>query len=321
MKVLVLSFQDSGGGVGRLARAIDGLDGHEARAARWRKGRLRYDVGFKVVWQPNRARTLALMEWADAVIVSGCWFGLPKKLPWGTNSVFPPGAPRRPTVINYRGTPYRGNRKRYDAHDASRGHVQSGNFLDLTLYGKRKAWLPVPVWADEIAANRAHHGNKRLLVAQAVTLPRRFGLKRTAMVRKQLKGIPGVGFDVITKVDNAECLRRIGRADLVVTAFKNGFGNAGLEAMAMGIPVVADGFPALIEEYKRKLGTLPFLRCAPGQIGALVVNLRDNREIVAEYGARGSAYVRKWHNPERIGRKAVMLCELARDRLKKRKRK
>jgi len=321
MKVLVMSFQDSGAGCGRLARAIDGLEGHDAKALRCRHGHLKEKVGFKVVEAPNAARTLKLMAWSNAVIVSGPWFDLPsKRLPWGTNSIFPPGAPRRPTVVNYRGTPYRKGRKRYDAFDAQRGHVQSGNFLDLTLYGKRKAWLPVPVWADELATHRVAHGEDRLLVAHAVTKPKRFKLKNTPAVKRQLNRLANVRLDVITNVDNAECLRRLGRADLVVTAFKNGFGNAGLEAMAMGIPIVANGFQVLLDEYRKKIGHLPFLRCAPSGLCSLVANLRDHPEVLEEYGALGSAYVRKWHDPERVGHKAVTLCELARERMKKRGR-
>jgi hypothetical protein len=39
MRILVLSLMDSGGGCGKLARAIHEHPDHQAKAARWRKGR------------------------------------------------------------------------------------------------------------------------------------------------------------------------------------------------------------------------------------------------------------------------------------------
>jgi len=234
--------------------------------------------------------------------------------------VIPPGAPKRPLVVNYRGTPYRQRHAQHDLRDEKRGYFQTGNFIDLTIYGKRKGWLPVPVWADEIAAFRHHHGGDEFLVAQAVTKPSRFPIKKTHRVRDALKGLGGVRFEIITKMSNRECLERMGRADLVVTAFKNGFGNAGLEAMSMGIPIIAGGSFALMGAYMARLGELPFARATVEDVRGVVARLKVNdkeRELLA---SKGREYIAKHHAPDVVGERAVLYCQLAKDRQQKRVR-
>lgn len=309
MRILVLSFQDPAAGCGKLARAINEHPDHEARAARWRKGRLDYDVGFPVIWQPNAKRTINLIGWSQAVIVTGPWWGLLKNLPWGTNCLFPPGSPKRKVVVNYRGTPYRQRKADYNKADRSRGVVQSGNFIDLLLYGNFKHWLPVPIWEHELTQYRRPHKGNHKLVVQAVTKKARFHKKNTPGVKKQLGNIPGVKLDIVFGVTNRECLLRLGKADIVVTAFKNGYGNAGLEAMAMGIPVIANGFPALVAKYEEIIGYLPFVQSPVKNLRQTVLNLDD--EARKDIVGKQLCYLRRFHHPRVVANKAVELCQNA----------
>lgn len=309
MKVLVLSFQDPAAGCGKLARAIDEHPDHQAKAARWRKGRLDYNVGFPVIWQPNANRTKKLIEWSDAVIVTGPWWGLPKSLPWGTNCLFPPGSPRRRLVVNYRGTPYRQKRKQYNQADRKRGVIQSGNFIDLLLYGNFQHWLPVPIWENELTQYRNPHKGNYTLVVQAVTKKVRFHKKSTPGVKKQLSKRKNIKLDIVYGVTNQECLRRLGRADIVVTAFKNGYGNAGLESMAMGIPVIANGFPKLIEKYEEIIGYLPFIQSPVNNLFFTLLSFDE--EMRQDIVGKQLCYLRRFHHPRMVAEKAVELCQSA----------
>lgn len=317
MKILVTSVTDSAGGTAKLARAIDGLPGHDAVAIAYRPSRLRYETPFPVVERAMLKQTLHAWRWCDAVVCIGPWCEAPKDTPWGSRSVIPPGAPKRPLVVNYRGTPYRQRHAHHDRRDQERGYVQTGNFIDLTIYGKRKGWLPVPVWGDEVAPHRKHHGGRNFLVTQAVTKPSRFPIKKTHQVRDALKELKGVKFEIVTQLPHGECLDAMGRADVIVTAFKNGYGNAGLEAMAMGIPVIAGGPFGLIGAYHARLGELPFAVAAVETVRDVVADLKNNSARYAEFVERGHGYIAKHHAPDVVGKRAVLYCELATERMAK----
>lgn len=314
MKILVLSLLDSGGSCGKFARAIAEYPKHQVEAARWHKGKVvSYAVSDKYcIWQPDEARTLELIEWCQAIVVTGPWRGLPRRqLPWGTNCLIPPGAPRRPMVINYQGSLYRRRQADHDQHDRQAKALQTGILLDLLALGNIKHWLPVPVWAGELRKVRRPNYHESFHVVQAVTQAKRFHLKSVPGVKKRLTDLDGVSLDIIHNLPHKECLKRMGRADLVVTAFKNSFGNTGLEAMAMGIPIVANGFDDYIAEVEKQVGYLPFYQSKVSELRQTVTSFRDDPELCEKWSIIGSEYIERFHSPKSVAEKAIELCQMA----------
>lgn len=311
MKILVMSLQDSGGGCGKLTRAIDEHPDHQAKGVRWAKGKLvNYDISEKYCfWRPDANKTNNFLKWCDAVITTGPWCGLTKTLPWGTKSLFPPNAPKKPLVVNYRGTPYRKRKEWYNKVDKERKAIQTGNFIDLLCYGNFRGWLPVPVWTNELKKYRKT--TSRFVVAQSVTQHKRAHLKSIPTVKNHLERLDGIHFDYIHNLPHNECLARMGQADVVITAFKNGFGNSGLEAMAMGIPIIGNGFDAYINKFIELCGELPFYRAKLGYISQAVCDLKDDKELYDHYVNAGKLYLERFHNPAIVAEKAAMLCNLA----------
>lgn len=301
---------DSAGGCGKLTKALKEHPDRHAQGARWRMGKIvHYDISEKYcLWQPNAQKINQLIEWCDCIITTGPCYKLPRNLPWGTKSLIPPDAPKRKVIINYRGTPYRGSRKYYNAEDKKRGYIQSGNFLDLVVSGELKYWIPVPVWIDEFAKYKQQ--SKQFIVVQPVTMEKRFPLKSTPGVIKVLKGMKGINLDIVHDLEPKECLKRIGKADVVITAFKNGPGNAGLEAMSMGIPIIGNGFDDYITKV-RELGNEKtfFYQSSVAGLPDAVADLRDNPDVYQDYVKRGYDWLKKYHDPMAIAEKVASIAQ------------
>jgi glycosyltransferase involved in cell wall biosynthesis len=174
---------------------------------------------------------------------------------------------------------------------------QSARFLPYANVDPR-AWEPRP-----------SPPNGRPLVLHAPTNRQIKGTRFLCDAVSRLRA-DGVGFDfeLVEGLSRADARERYARADLVVDQLLLGwYGGVAVEAMALGIPVLAylrdDDLSALPAEMRTEL---PVIRAEPTTIYRVLKELLTKRRAeLPELGARGRAYVMRWHDPRRIAQEVV----------------
>jgi hypothetical protein len=108
-----------------------------------------------------------------------------------------------------------------------------------------------------------------------------------------------------------EVLEACADADLVVDQLLVGwYGGFAVEAMALGIPVVAYLDPRQVELVPAGMRRdLPILGATPDSLEDVLGRLLSARSRLREAGERSRAYVRRWHDPEAIARRMLRLYE------------
>ena len=119
-----------------------------------------------------------------------------------------------------------------------------------------------------------------------------------------------IEFVKVSGVPNTEVLRLFADADVVADQFIGGaYGYAALEALARGKPVLT---------YVRHSGLIeaadecPFLNATPDTLDAVLIWCCENRDRLPAIGAKGRAYVERWHSiPAVASRLARLYLETA----------
>ena len=75
-----------------------------------------------------------------------------------------------------------------------------------------------------------------------------------------------------------------------------GYGGNGIEAMAMGIPVICGAQDATLEEYERRFRSLPFVLADAGTIYDALAHLASSPGIRESWGLRGQAHAEAFHS-------------------------
>jgi glycosyltransferase involved in cell wall biosynthesis len=90
-------------------------------------------------------------------------------------------------------------------------------------------------------------------------------------------------------------------------------GVSGLEAMAMGIPVLSQGPDSLLIEYRKLWGKLPFFPTTREELALHLETFKNSPDgpsgLMTHWANRGKDYVRKWHNPKDVAERAIALYE------------
>jgi hypothetical protein len=174
---------------------------------------------------------------------------------------------------------------------------QSARFLPYANVDPR-AWEPRPSRASD-----------RPLVVHAPTNRQIKGTRFLCDAVSRLRA-EGVGFDfeLVEGLTRTDARERYAQADLVVDQLLLGwYGGVAVEAMALGIPVLAylrdDDLSALPAEMRSEL---PVIRAEPTTIyGVLKELLTTRRGELPGLGARARKYVMRWHDPRRIAQQVV----------------
>lgn len=310
MNILILSWHDMAGGTYALERAInETFTEHAAISARW-NSIAGYPGG---IWRPSPARVCELVEWADVLFFQSKWWGLPRgKVPGG--SILPQRAPKRPIVTQYRGRPYRNHFQACNERDRRLGIVPCCNFLDLAAIGGIEHWVPNPVWS--LARYKQPHAGYTAGILRVVQCPVRkahggWQRKNTRDVIRAVAGLERVDLEIISDVSHEECLQRKGQADVLVDQFTYGYGNNGLEAWAMGTPVIGHAPVEIVNEIEVRVGYHPFVHTRLEDLRATVERMRDDRAFRHRWTALGMRYVREHHAPAVVAQRAVDVCQEA----------
>lgn len=209
----------------------------------------------------------------------------------------------RRLVLHHHGTEYRDYHEDIAAKARAIGAVQVVATVDLLgLEPDVDTWLPTPYRASELARYRQPRGDSSIVVAHAPTDRAIKGTEAVVAAVDALaaEGLP-VSLDLIEGVPNTECLRRKGRADIVVDQLVLGYGVNAVEAWGMGLPVVAGVADARVRERMLGLwGQLPFVPASPDTLRDVLRQLVWDRQARVDAAAVGAAHFARWHSEEAV---------------------
>ncbi len=147
---------------------------------------------------------------------------------------------------------------------------------------------------------------------QIVHAPTNRSIKGTAEVlaaSKRLQATHPHELTLVEDLSRQEALRAYAQADILLDQFRLGwYGGLAVEAMAMGLPVLAylrDDDLARIPLQMR--AELPIVRASPETLPAALAQLLEDPGLRRELSRRGPAFVRRWHHPVKIARRMLDL--------------
>jgi hypothetical protein len=162
------------------------------------------------------------------------------------------------TVIHHHGTMYREGHHTYNGIDQVNAGLRLVSNLELLQYGENLHFLPNPVPVAWYKRLRKPHGGKAFRVAHS---PSRRALKGTEQFLRVCERLNRQGIAIepvlMENMSHADVLIAKGRCDAAFDSFWLGMQCSGLEAAAMGLPVIA-GDTDCLREYTQWLGETPY---------------------------------------------------------------
>lgn len=289
MKILQAGIVDFAGIGVALKEAISQFTQHECRAIRERSNYLAYPSDIEAADDESWTRWV---DWADVVQVH-------EYIPtWERVHRIDP---KKPIVWMAHGSYFREyNRPRVEAILDAHKIPSVASTPDLARHRPDMEWLPLPIYQQRLVALRCANGSQ--VIVQT----------RTSPLKGSLDGLRG-DVDIVTGVSHEEALKRKGKAWLVVDQIGEhalGLGVSGLEAMAMGIPVLSGAPDELLTYLSEVWGGLPFLPTTPESLPADVASFQIP-SFWERWAERGKAHVLRHHDPTTVAAAAVRVCERA----------
>lgn len=285
LKAMAIGQYDPANVVGRFGLAADKLGGVVIRSAH--KAEAYFEFPRDILWdRRTEGEVRRLAEEADVIHLNNSWrayryFRL-----------------RKPALLHHHGSLFRSNPGPLLAAAKSGGFVQAVSTHDLLrLAPKELHWLPTAYDTDELRAygeanRREPDGRVRIVSAPTNRLWKSTDLLEAAVRKLQRKGLP-VDLVLIEGKTWAECMAIKATADVYFDQVILGYGCNAVEAWGMGIPVIA-GADEWTTERMRQDFPLPFYQATEQTIGAAIEALMDP-DVRAEYTAKGTAHVERWH--------------------------
>ncbi len=145
-----------------------------------------------------------------------------------------------------------------------------------------------------------------------VHAPSNRSIKGTAVLlhaSEQLQATHPHELQLVEGVPREQALRIYAEADILVDQVRLGwYGGLALEAMAMGVPTVAYISPDSLAEIPPQMrAELPIMNATPETLPEELARLLESISLRKELSRRGPDFVRRWHHPERIGRRMLEL--------------
>lgn len=244
-----------------------------------------------------------LWEWADVIHTMENIDNL-------TGLFNPPG---KPILLHHHGEIYRHNADHLNAIAAAHNLVTVGSTLDLVTYGTR--WLPNPIDTDWLQAIRRQYrpppGRPKVRFVHSPTAHR--NAKGTDRWKTAVRAVGGE-LRLTERASWAQALADKATGDVHLDQLYHGYGNSGLEAMGMGLPVVSGGFEAIEALIIKRIGYLPY-HPAMGRVEEAVEEILDPalQKQVAEMGRQ---YIDEHHAQEKVVRRLKRLYAEARERFR-----
>jgi len=200
-------------------------------------------------------------------------------------------------VMHHHGTDYRTQPAMYNALDAERAALRLVSNLELLQYGEGLRYLPNPVPVAAYARLRDQTPRPRGTRLRIGHSPSKRSLKGTAEFLRVCARLDALVEPVLIEGASFQTsLIRKATCDLFFDSFWLGLQCSGLEAAAMGIPVIA-GDPDCAREYTRRLGATPYTFAADEQaLGSMVERLARDETYRAAEARRVQDYVTAYHD-------------------------
>ena len=302
MRTLILSAEDDTGGVAiALAKALNQHTDWEARECHRTQNYIDYPTD--ILWAPGTPRPAELdylFREADVIHVMERWDAVDHFPDWR----------RKPLVMHHHGTIFRelntGPLIQSVREFRAYGIVAT---IDLTLIDPTLEWLPNPCDIERMRKIRSEFFGPHDVLRVAHS-PTNRALKGTDRFILDVEKA-GLIADVIEWTNWETCLRRKASADLFYDQFHCGYGLSGIEAMAMGIPVIGGAYDQrILHLIMSRFGNLPFLLANPDNLGAWLEFMKDpvNRKESSEVGTR---FVEQYHDEAKVARQLVTIYERA----------
>lgn len=261
-------------------------------------GKLNYiEYPYDIMWMGNNELVNNLYQEAQIVHLTENEKTLTDFVPRIWNPV------EKPTVLHQHGTTFRWNPKHYTRLCAQLGWRLVVSTIDLDVAGV-DAWIPNPVDLGAMADLRRQHypadGRIRLGHAPTNRTEKDTSVFEANAIRLAAER-KDVDFDIIEGRPWTECLTRKARTDIWYDQMTYGYGNNGIEAMAMGIPTLG-GFAderhaARLAKRHEPVGICPVTKDTLGTWMRWLVESPDMRK---EWGEDALDYVTRVHAEQRI---------------------
>lgn len=228
--VLIVSDGDDMAGVNHSIKvAFDRFSTkYRLRQVRGTDNYIHYPVD--IPWMGNNTLVNQLYNEADLIHIS--------EYPWALDGGSAPKIwekVKKPTVIHQHGTPFRSNPRRFLDIAANEGYTQIVSTIDL-LVDDSLTWVPNPVDIDLMQGIRrefyVNDGQTRIGHG-----PTNRAIKGTDLYLEAVKRI-GTDYLLVEGLAWSRALREKARCDIWYDQLTYGYGSNGIEAAAMGIPVV-----------------------------------------------------------------------------------
>ncbi len=205
-------------------------------------------------------------------------------------------------LIHHHGTMYRSDPEAWNAKDELTAQVRLVSNMELLHYGEGLHYLPNPVPVAQYMRLRERvqaDGRERDVFRVAHT-PSKPGIKGTAELKRAVSELRAEGLAIecvfVVNVPHRDALAVKATADACFDSFDLGMQCSGLEAAAMGLPVLA-GDPSVTADYARWIGYTPWTFVEDGaELKAALRRLVEDPEWRAAEAERVHLYVGRYHD-------------------------
>ncbi|KKW05440.1 MAG: hypothetical protein UY40_C0020G0017 [candidate division CPR1 bacterium GW2011_GWC1_49_13] len=221
-------------------------------------------------------------------------------------------SPQR-VVIHHHGTLFRKMSDWFNLADPTLARLRLISNFELRRYGDGLRWLPNPIPVAEYRALRSLYFQPSPCVRIGHS-PSKRELKGTETFLAAVETMRRVGLAVepvlIENQPHGEALRLKASCDLFFDSFDLGLQCSGLEAGAMGIPVLA-GDEYVRAEYEREVGSVPYVFVTPETLADAMIDLAQHEEERQGAAERLASYVTEYHDEAAVALRYLDLLDEA----------
>jgi hypothetical protein len=208
---------------------------------------------------------------------------------------------RKPALLHHHGSLFRDGPERMLEKAKYYRMEQAVSTIDLLRFAPDLlTWLPSAYDVDYFQAYAKEHARQpdgRVLIVHCPTdrAKKHTAVLLAAVDQLKAEGLP-VDLELIEFRPWTESLAAKARADIVFDQLMWGYGCNGIEAWAMGKPVIAGADEWTLNEMTRQWGGLPFLEANQQSLTARLRKLVTSPDLRAQWAEYGLAHVRKYHD-------------------------
>lgn len=220
----------------------------------------------------------------------------------------------RRVVLHHHGSALRSQAKRLIEQGRVRKALQLVSTLELLSYGPKLHWLPNAMPVARYRRLRALHVEQnRPQTFRVAHSPSRRSFKGTDSFLKVCATLAARGVPIepvlIEKQPHGTALRMKATADACFDSFWLGIQCSGLEAAAMGMPVIA-GDPDVAARYREIVGHVPYTYAeSEQQLADQLERLYADPAYFTAEAERVSAYTLAWHDESAVALRYLDLLD------------